>query len=119
MAYADLNPVRAAMAATPEETDHTSIQLRIDYWESKAKELKSASSLDNGENLQPKSLMPFAGNSRQPMPPGLAFNLLDYMELLDWTDRQIKKDKRVSIDAAIPPALTRKANRSNSTLLYC
>jgi len=93
------------------------------------------------------------------MPPGLAFNLIDYIELLDWTGRQIREDKRGSIDAAIPPALerintsskhwlelcthfkdrfkglvgakhsldnmiaafglTRKANRNNSTLLFC
>ena len=29
MAYADLNPVRAKMAETPETSDHTSIQERI------------------------------------------------------------------------------------------
>jgi len=29
-----------------------------------------------------------AGNPRQPMPFGLAYNLLDYIELLDWTGRQ-------------------------------
>ena len=33
MAYIDLNPVRAAMAETPERSDHTSVQMRIDHWQ--------------------------------------------------------------------------------------
>ena len=36
MAYVDLNPVHAAMAATPEVSDHTSIKLRIEHWRNKA-----------------------------------------------------------------------------------
>ena len=107
MAYVDLNPVRADMAPTPEQSDHTSIQLRIEHWKSKSEKLNGKASIDNDENLQPKSLMPFAGNPRQPMPFGLAYNLLDYIELLDWTGRQIRDDKRGSIDTATPPALTR------------
>ena len=51
--------------------------------------------------------MPFAGNPRQPMPPGIAFNLLDYIELVDWTGRQIREDKRGSIDTNTPPLLQR------------
>ena len=51
--------------------------------------------------------MPFAGNPRQPMPLGIAFNLVDYLELLDWTGRQIRDDKRGSIDAEELPVLQR------------
>jgi REP element-mobilizing transposase RayT len=47
MAYVDLNPIRAEIAPTPEQSDFTSIQLRI----------KSALI---GE--QPTSLLPFKGN---------------------------------------------------------
>jgi len=36
---------------------------------------------DRNETLQPKSLMPFVGNLRQPMPKGLIFNLIDYIEV--------------------------------------
>ena len=107
LAYVDLNPVRAAMAQTPEQSDHTSIQLRIEHWKNRSKELHGKQFSDNDEDFQPDSLMPFAGNPRQPMPPGIAFNLIDYIQLLDWTGRQIRKNKRGSIDDNTPPALQR------------
>ena len=103
MAYVDLNPIRAAMAPTPETSDHTSIKKRIDYWKSKAVKNQS----DPNENLQPESLMPFAGNLRQPMPKGLIYNLIDYIELVDWTGRVIRDDKRGAISATAPPILQR------------
>ncbi|GAB1263576.1 transposase [Aurantivibrio infirmus] len=93
MAYVDLNPIRARMATTPETSTHTSIQRRITA-------LKST-----GE--QPKTLMSFVGNPRQDMPTGLPFPLKDYIELVDWTGRIIRDDKRGSIPQQLPPVLTR------------
>jgi len=55
------------------------------------------------ENLQPDSLLPFAGNLRQPMPKGITFNLLDYIQLVDWTGRAIRDDKRGAIPASALP----------------
>jgi hypothetical protein len=41
------------------------------------------------------------------MPEGLPFRLQDYLELLDWTGRQIRSDKRGSITQILPPILER------------
>ena len=41
------------------------------------------------------------------MPRGLVFNLIDYIELVDWTGRAIRNDKRGSISEIIPPILQR------------
>ena len=103
MAYVDLNPIRATMADTPETSDHTSIKLRIDYWKNKSHDSRS----DHSDNRQPKSLLPFTGNLRQPMPSGLIFNLIDYIELVDWTGRIIRDDKPGAINQSAPPILQR------------
>ena len=103
MTYVDLNPIRANMATTPETSDHTSIKLRLEYWKNKANQKLD----DQNELFQPKSLMPFVGNLRQPMPKGLIFNLIDYIELVDWTGRIIRDDKRGAIGASTPPILQR------------
>ncbi|WP_408609410.1 hypothetical protein [Alteromonas pelagimontana] len=66
MAYVDLNPVRAKMAATPEKSSHTSIQTRIRAVRNSA---------------QPCNLFPFAGNPAQPMSKGLPFRFQDYYNL--------------------------------------
>ncbi len=89
MAYVDLNPVRANMARTPEQSDFTSIKKRI--------EAAGAA----------KELMPFAGNPRKEMPEGIPFRLEDYLQLVDWTGRFIREDKRGAIANHLPPILER------------
>ena len=91
------------MAKTPETSDHTSIKLRIEYWKNKANQKLD----DQNEHFQPKSLMPFVGNLRQTIPKGLIFNLIDYIELVDWTGRIIRDDKRGAINASTPPIMKR------------
>ncbi|WP_394170331.1 transposase, partial [Saccharospirillum alexandrii] len=98
LAYVDLNPIRARMADTPESSEFTSAKERI------ATAQKAPESL---EPHQPKSLFPFVGYPRQNMPAGLPFRLQDYLELIDWTGRQIRDDKRGSINNCIPPILER------------
>jgi putative transposase len=84
MAYVDLNPIRAAMAKTLEQSDYTSVQERIlhpeDSW------LRAFAELD--EN-------------------GIPFGLKDYLELVDWGGRVIRDNKRGYIPAHAPPILTR------------
>jgi len=99
MAYVDLNPIRANMAKTPETSDHTSIQQRIIRAQDAAQ--------PNHRLQQPRSLMPFAGYPKEDMPKGLPFRLNDYLELVDWTGRILREDKRSAIPAHTPPILQR------------
>jgi len=99
LAYVDLNPVRAKMAKTPEQSAHTSIKKRAE----KAKR----SNTINHPNQQVKNLMPFAGNPRNDMPEGLPFQLTEYLELVELTGRVIREDKRGHIERDIPPILQR------------
>ena len=82
MAYVDLNPIRAKMAATPETSDFTSIQKRIQ-------------AAMKGE--QPTSLLPFVSNESTGMPKGLMFSAKDYLQLVDDTGRIVRADKRGSM----------------------
>ena len=92
MAYVDLNPVRAGIVDTPETSDYTSIQERI-------------------QSLMQKSncgLLPFSdkaktGDSYKAIP----FELNEYIALVDWSGRSILYNKRGSIPMSIPPILHR------------
>ncbi|WP_261875100.1 transposase [Vibrio rarus] len=101
MAYVDLNPIRAKMATTVEQSDHTSIQLRI-------------RAAIKGE--QPKTLLPFVGNEQQHQDKGIHFSLSDYLSLVNETGRIIRDDKRGSLDEA-HPSLLEKMNLSQETWL--
>ncbi len=92
MTYVDLNPIRAQLADTPEQSDHTSIQLRI------RAALK-------GE--QPSNLLPFIGNECDDQPNGIAFSLKDYLQLVDDTGRIIRNDKRGYISESSTKILNR------------
>lgn len=98
MAYVDLNPIRAKMAATPETSDFTSAQRRLMC-------LKQTLSEQNPQ--QPPELLPFVSNPREPMPDGLPFKLEDYLELVDWSGRIVRESKRGAIAANTPPILER------------
>ncbi|VAW88617.1 hypothetical protein MNBD_GAMMA17-2289 [hydrothermal vent metagenome] len=74
------------MAKTPEASKHTSIKKRIAQ--------AQTAHIANHPQQQSKGLFPFVGNPRDEMPSGLAFKLTDYLELVDWSGRILRKDKR-------------------------
>ena len=80
------------MRQTPEQSNFTSIQLRI----------KAAI---NGE--QPSALLPFTGNEQEGKTSGISFSLQDYLTLVDETGRVIREDKRGAIDAKTAKILSR------------
>jgi REP element-mobilizing transposase RayT len=99
MAYVDLNPVRAGMAETPEESEYTSIKERTHQFKQNPEQTDTPDT--------PSGLLPFAGYSRQDMPRGLPFRLKDYLELVDWTGRAMLDSKRGYIPDHQPPILER------------
>jgi putative transposase len=80
MAYVDLNPIRAAMAQSPENSDYTSIQERIKHKKT------NLLSFDN---------------------TGIDYYLADYLQLVDGTGRAIIEGKRGFIPKELPSILLR------------
>ena len=83
MAYVDLNPIRAALTKTLQGSDYTSVQARI--------------SATRGEP-SPLPLVPFQ-DQPEATDDALSYYLRHYLELVDWTGRAVRDDKR----GAIPP----------------
>jgi len=109
MAYVDLNPIRAKIANTPESSDFTSIQDRINML---IKQLNGKSTIQENCNevMQPSYLMPFANNQKRcgkGAVVAIDFSLSDYLQLIDSTGRIIREDKRGAIPEDIAPILTR------------
>ena len=99
IAYVDLNPVRAGIAATPETSEHTSIERRI--------------RCAGKETPSPTGLLPFSPQSAQAQvrTAGSGYELPisfdDYLALLDWTGRQLRNGKRGYIHRDVPDIFTR------------
>ena len=113
MAYVDLNPIRANMAATPESSEHTSIKERLNPkfdLESAVKLQVKQQCLQNfviSAELTPKPLAKFEGDINQTDQLGILFSLKDYLELVDYTGRLINPNKRGHISETLPPILNR------------
>lgn len=104
MAYVDLNPIRAQMADSLETSDFTSIQTRLDAVESPMAPL----------------LLPFAGDSHMlNNPEHIPYNIIEYIQLVEWTGRHMRPDKRGHISGDIPPIFVRLNIRTESWLKNC
>lgn len=95
MTYVDLNPIRAAIAKTPEQSEYTSIRDRI----------------VNSHDIQ---LLSFSCQEED----GIPFRLNDYLELVDWAGRALVRNKRGYIPSGMPPILTRLGMKATPVLEY-
>lgn len=133
MAYVDLNPIRAGLAPTPEESDFTSIQQRIRAWlNPSATQTESIHSIPAGgdtRKLDSTSRISPAMPGRSPadplIPPApdaswlcpiqsdshrrgvLSITTAEYFDLVDQSGRILRSDKRSAIDPHLAPILLR------------
>ncbi len=120
MSYVDLNPVRASVAEAPETSDFTSAQARMkDRHQARISCMAEPQAVktEDGEHagwLAPVELGPQPKNVCDPQTPrrasnkGCLFMSLDqYLQLLDWTGRQLRRDKPGAIATDLEPILER------------
>lgn len=105
MAYVDLNPIRAGLTDCPENSDFTSIQTRLRQYAASLK--KQEPDTTGPLTEQPPDLLPFVGGEHVDAPSGIAFALPDYLQLVDWTGRAVREDKRGAIPADLQPIFQR------------
>ena len=123
MAYVDLNPIRAGLADTPEDSDFTAIQQRIRQWHAGARQdagtADEAVSADDALRATLPRLFGFIETKRSEQPDGLPFTWHDYLQLVDWTGRAVIEGKRGSGPDAAPPVLQRLGIAQEAWLQHC
>ena len=104
MAYVDLNPVRAGIAETPEDSDYTSVQQRSRPL-AEPSEPADETQADDAPTLAPLVTAESADDAE---PDGIgAVRLMDYLELVDHTGRALREDKRGAIPSNALPVFQR------------
>lgn len=126
--YVDLNPVRAGIADTPEASAHTSAYERIQGRKQRQAQEKSGRSQDKlrgrracaaacpdrdawlcpvSADGDPPDVARAAASRRASNKGFLSMDLDDYLRILDWTGRQVRRDKRGAIPDELAPILER------------
>ena len=92
MVYVDLNPIRAGIADTLEDSTYTSIQQRITEYTNRISvdKKEETSNVHDDAHLE---LSCFIGDD--PDTTGIHYHLADYFELADWT--AVKRNNRHDI----------------------
>ncbi len=94
LVYVDLNPLRAAVVDVPEKSADVSLYQRLQPEPQEQDATRPA-------------LLPFVGGYQKPMPLGIPYDLVDYLQLTDWTGRAQCPNKRGHIDEQAPAILSR------------
>ncbi len=100
MAYVDLNPVRAKMAKTPEQSDYTSVKERVRQHLGKSHAANNLLKMDGDINSS----------------TGLPLQLEDYLKLIDWTGRMVIGGKKGLIPNQLKPIMERLHLKSDTWL---
>jgi hypothetical protein len=107
-AYIDLNPVAAGIAATPEQSPHTSIRARVEHCRGQGQSVAlrdglstetPSAEVERGHWLLPIEDRRQQGDGGLGLMPGLTLSC--YLRLVDWTSRLVPEGKaRVSAEMA-------------------
>ena len=110
MVYVDLNPIRVNINPTPETSNHTSIQERISpHWHREEAIERQFKETVIQINSPIKPLLRFKHDTEIDSKNALPMTLIDYIELVDWTGRIIREDKRGYIPEKTP-SITQRLN---------
>lgn len=112
--YVDLNPIRAAVATTPEASHFTSAYERIQARDRRARRRgRKQGDVVGDQWLSPVELekrersLTSKSRLRASDRGFLPLTLDQYLQLVDWTGRQVRADKRGAIPAELSPILER------------